>query len=257
MDAVFKIFLAYGWWGILGIIACIGLYFFGKWVVKKMTTHVTTGLEEVGKNLTTEISNQNKELVTTIMQQHDKLINYMIHHEDATQKNHDAMLDARMKLTEDIKNALKEIGLSHHAARAFIVEFHNSYQNLSGTPFAKFSCTYEWVDKNIMPLQIAVKDLQFSILSTVVRKVYQSKNQQIAYYDIKDFINDCPALIPFFKDYPAETMVCTAMYDRNNRMIGGLILEWSEKPNNINFNQLHIQAAELTSMINLRYKYLK
>lgn len=257
METIFKVFLTYGWWGILGIVICIGLWWFGKWAIKKMATNVTSGLEEVGKNLTTEISNQNKELVTTIMQQHDKLINYMINNKADEAKNHDAMLDDRMKLTEDIKNALKEIGLTHHAERVFIVEFHNSYQNLSGTPFAKFSCTYEWVDKNIMPLQIAVKDLQFSILSTVVQKVYHSKSQQIAYYDIEEFINDCPALAPYFKDYPAKTMVCTAMYDRNNRMIGGLILEWAEKPEDINFNQLHIQAAELTSMINLRYKYLK
>lgn len=257
MEAVFKIFLAYGWWGILGIVICIGLYFFGKWVVKKMTTHVTTGLEEIGKNLTTEISNQNKELVTTIMQQHDKLINHMIHHEDNAQKNHNEMLKERMKLTEDIKNALKDIGLIHKAQRVFIIEFHNSYQNLSGTPFAKFSCTYEWCERGYASIQFTVKDLQFSALSGAINKVYKSNSQQLIYNDINDFITDCPALAAAFETYPCKSMACTAMYDKNNVMIGALVIEWDYKPENINNNQLHIQAAELTSMINLRYKYLK
>ena len=257
MDVVLKIFLTYGWWGLLGIVICIGAYWLGKYFVKKLSKNVTSGLEEIGKTLTTEISNQNQELIKTIMAQHDKLIDHMIDNKEKEEQNHSVMLDDRMKLTEDIKNKLKDIGQIHNCQRVFIIEFHNSYQNLSGTPFAKFSCTYEWVDKGVMPFQIAIKDLQFSVLSTVVRKVYKSENQQVIYYNIEDFINDCPAFATYFQDYPAETMVCTAMYDRNNMMIGGLILEYKTKPDNINLNQLHIQAAELTSMINLRYKYLK
>ena len=257
MDVIFKIFLEYGWWGILGIVLCLGLYFTGKYITKRLTKTISSDMAEVGKQLTTEISSQNKELVTTIMQQHDKLINHMINHENDRKINHNTMLGERMLITEDIKNSLRDIGQIHNCQRVFIVEFHNSYQNLSGTPFAKFSCTYEWCDRGFSSVQFAIKDLQFSALSGAISKVYKSNTQQLVYYDIDEFIQDCPALSAAFEAFPCKTMVCTAMYDRDNIMIGALVLEWNYKPDKINLNQLHIQAAELTSMINLRYKYLK
>ena len=78
MDVVLKIFLTYGWWGLLGIVVCVGAYWLGKYFVKKLSKNVTSGLEEIGKTLTTEISNQNQELIKTIMAQQDKLIDHMI-----------------------------------------------------------------------------------------------------------------------------------------------------------------------------------
>lgn len=268
MSSIIDIFVNYGWEGINAIILILILFYGGKFLIKKISSNMKTGLEEVGIKLTDKMSEhnqklskqlaeQNSQLIGTIVSQQNKIINHIIDNNAADIRNHNVALGERMELTEDIKNALKDIGQIHNCQRAFIIEFHNSYQNLSGTPFAKFSCTYEWVDKGITPLQLDIKDLQFGVLSTVVRKVYKSENQQIVYNNIKNFIKDCPALAKFFTDSPAETMVCTAMYDHDNKMIGGLILVYTSKPDKINLNQLHIQAAELTSMINLRYKYIK
>lgn len=257
METLFKIFLEQGWLGMIGILICTFIFFGAKYLLNKMNKNMNSGFEQLGKTLITEMHEQNKHLINTILDQQNKIIDHIIDNNINEQKKHNTALTERMELTEDIKNTLKDIGQIHNCQRVFIVEFHNSYQNLSGTPFAKFSCTYEWIDKGVKSIQLEIKDLQFGILSTVVRKVYQSHTQQIVYYDIKEFIKDCPALGKFFKECAAETMVCTAMYDRDNRMIGGLVLEYDYKPENINLIQLHIQAAELTSMLNLRYKYIK
>lgn len=59
METIFKIFLTYGWWGLLGIVVCILLFLAGRFFLKRISTNVSTGLEQVGKNLTTEITKQN------------------------------------------------------------------------------------------------------------------------------------------------------------------------------------------------------
>lgn len=67
METLFKIFLSYGWWGLLGIVVCVILFFLSKIIIKKISSNVSTGLEQVGKNLTKEISEQNKTLVDTFI----------------------------------------------------------------------------------------------------------------------------------------------------------------------------------------------
>ena len=258
MNQIHDIFIQYGWAGINAVIVILVLYYGGRYAIKKMSKNMTTGLEEVGKNLTSEISNQNKELVNTIVNQQNLMLEHIITSKKDAEKNHTEMLGERMALTEEIKDSLKDIGHIHGAQRVFVVEFHNSNQNLSGTPFAKWSCTYEWCDKNIASVQFAVKDLQFSALSGAVNKLYNSQAQQLVYNKLEDLLLDCPALRQLFTTYPCNSLVCTAMYDRDNILIGALILEFiNNGMEKLNLNQLHIQAAELTSLINVRYKYLK
>lgn len=255
---MFKVFLVYGWWGLLGIAVCIGLFFLAKFFLKKISTNVSTGLEQVGKNLTNEITKQNQTLIDTMITQQDKLLNHLLNKEEQKQANHNSMLEKRIELSEEISNAIKEIGLTHNSHRVFILEFHNSYQNLSGTPFAKYSCTYEWFEKGAEPIQFKCKDLPFSSLSHVVNDIFKTKKQQVIYDDMKKFEEYCPSLMMFFKDTETTCIAYTAMYDKNNTLVGLLVLEYqNDMYKYVNYDQLHIQAAELTSILNLRYKYLK
>ena len=230
MEKLYDIFLTYGWEGLIGIAFLILLIYNGKIVVKKLTNSMASGLEDVGKKMTDEIASQNQKLVSTIISQEDKLINHIINCKSDERTNHNNMLEKKIELSDEILSSLREIGLTYNAQRAFILEFHNSYQNLSGTPFAKYSCTYEWFEKGLAPMQFKCIDLPFSSLSNVVSTLLKSKHQQIIY---------------------------TSMYDKNNILIGLLVLEYHHNPPKINLNQLHIKAAELTSILNLRYKYLK
>ena len=268
MDSLYNIFAEYGWAGINAVIICLVLFYGGKYVIKKLTNNMHTGLEKVGSNLTDkmaeqndkladQLATQNEKLVQTIVDQQGQLLGHLLDTKQNEQKNHNEMLGERMALTEEIKDGLKDVGHIHGAQRVFIVEFHNSNQNLSGTPFAKWTCTYEWREKNIASVQFAVKDLPFSGLSGAVNKLYNSQEQQLVYEKLDDLLDDCPALRDLFTKYPCNSIICTAMYDRDNILIGALILEFiGNGMNKLNIGQLHIQAAELTSLINVRYKYL-
>ena len=258
METLFKIFLEYGWWGILGIILCIGLFFGGQYMIKKINKNMSSGLETIGKELTKEISEQNKELVTKIIANQDKLLDHILDQKTMERKNHNVMLHEKMQLSDEINMTLKDIMNIHNAQRAFILSFHNSGENLSGTPFPKYSCEYEWFDKGLLPLQFKCKNLSFSSLAHIVNNILKSSNQQII-YSIEDLYQYSPSLYALLKDDLSETLVYTAMYDKNNNLIGLLVLEYKKENSleHVNLNQLHIQAAELISMLNLRYKYIE
>lgn len=257
METMYNIYVNYGWQAVVGLVLAILLIYNGKLIVKKLSNSMTTGLEAVGKKLTTEMSNQNKELINVVIAQQDKMLDHIINNKHNEVVNHNNMLEKRIQLSDEISQSLREIGLTHNSQRAFILEFHNSYQNLSGTPFAKYSCTYEWFDKGIEPLQFKCKDMPFSSLGHVVSAIFKSGNQQVQYSNMDDFAKDAPGLNALLRDERTKQVVYTAMYDRNNTMIGLLVLEYQSEPKSLNLNQLHIQAAELTSILNLRYKYLE
>ncbi len=240
MDIYFSIFQQYGWWGILGIALCIGLFIVAKYITKKFNKNITSGLEKVGETLTNQLAEQNKELTHTIVNSQEKLINYLINKDDEKAQNHNNMLNERMTLAEDINQALKDIMNIHHAQRVFILEFHNSYSNLSGIPFAKYSCNYEWFDKGLSPLGHKVVGLPFGSIAKVVSDVLNSETQQVIYTDIDKLEDDNPSLVQIFKDPKTEAIVYTGMYDKNNILIGLLVLEYHTKINNLNLSQLHI-----------------
>ena len=53
-----------------------------------------------------------------------------------------------------------------------------------------------------------------------------------------------------------KNIVYTALYDNNQKMIGILCLEYHcNIPAHLEFNQLEIESAQLSSILNLRYKF--
>ena len=147
MEILFNILDNYGIWGGIGLLICMGSFLLFKWLENKLSDDVTTGMEKVGEKLTNQISKQNDKLVNTIIEQQDKLVNHVLNKESIQEENHNNMLNERIVLTEEINTSLKDIMYIHNSQRAFIIEFHNSYKNLSGVPFAKYSCTFEWFEK--------------------------------------------------------------------------------------------------------------
>ena len=259
MEAVFNIFNTYGWWGILGLALCGIIYISILYFSKKITKHVSTGLEKVGEKLTDQISTQNTTLMNCIVDQQKELVNYLITKEFNDQKNHNDMVNERMILAQEINNSLKDIMYIHNSQRAFIIELHNSFSNVSGVPFAKYSCTYEWFEKGLLPLTSKITGLPFSQISKIVLDIIHSSTQQKVYTDIKKLEEENPVLFAQVKDERTTAIVYTAMYDKNNVLMGLLVLEYQHpiSKKDINLNQLKVEAAELTSILNIRYKYIK
>lgn len=257
MDVVLNIFEKYEWGGIIAIVLCILIYLGAQWLSNKLSDDVSTGLEKVGVKLTEQMSKQNDQLLNTIVNQQDKLLDHLIHKEANDKELHNEMVTDKIQLADEINTSLKEIMLSHHAQRAFIIEFHNSNNNLSGIPFAKYSCTYEWFDKGLFGLSGKCNSLPFSQMARITSEVIQSDKQIKIYNNMKMMEDNNPSLFSTLKDAKTKQLIYSAMYDKNNILIGMLVLEY-QKDHDITdeeINQLGVQTAELTSIINLRYKY--
>lgn len=222
-----------------------------------LVSNMSSGLERLGENLTNQISNQNIKLVDTIVDQQKNLVGYLLNKDLNEKQKHDNMLGERIILADDVNMKCKDIMLKHNAKRAFIIEFHNSYTNLSGIPFAKYSINYEWFDKGVYPLQYKAQGLPFSGLAKVVKDIYNTPNQQIVYDDLESFEKENPVLMSLFKDDFNKVIIYTGLHDNRNMLIGFLVLEYGDNydPNNVNLDQLRIESAEITSMLNIRYKY--
>ena len=259
MDAIFEIFNNYGWWSLLGVAAIGGMYLLFQFLSKKITGDVTDGMEKIANRMTQSIADQNKELVKGLSAQNEKLIDFIVAGKQNDDNQHEGMLEERMELAEDINTKLKDIMHIHNAQRAFIIEFHNSYKNLSGVPFAKYSCTYEWFEKGLAPFSNRCLGLPFSSMSRIVADILKTPEKQKCYTDLVKMEEENPTLFSMLADAETNTtgVVYTAMFDNKNTLIGLLVLEYQRpiKEKDVNMNELRLETAELTSILNLRYKY--
>jgi len=257
MDVIVEIFDKYGWGGIIGLIICLAIFFGGKWLSKKLEDDMSSGLEKVGEKLTDQMSKQNDQLINTIIGQQDKLLDHLLDKQKKADIRHGDMMIDKIKLADEINQSLKEIMLTHNSQRAFIIEFHNTSSNLSGIPFAKYSCTYEWFDKGLMPLAAKCNSLPFSQMATITNEVLAEPSQIKIYDDMSKMADNNPSLFASVKDTKTKSIVYSAMFDKNNILIGMLVLEY-QKEHTITqeeLNQLGVETVQLTSIINIRYKY--
>jgi small-conductance mechanosensitive channel len=247
----------YGILGVVGLIVCMGLFLLAKWLSNKLSDDLKSGMEKVGEKLTDQLSIQHNKLINTIVDQQERLVNHLLSKQSDATENHSNMLSERINLTEEINNELKDIMNIHNSQRAFIIEFHNSYKNLSGVPFAKYSCTFEWFEKGLQPLTTKLNALPFSMLSRVVADILNEPSGMKIYTDMEKMENENPSLFAACKDNKTKAIVYSSMYDRNNILIGLLILEYQVPLSeaHLNLDQLKVQTAELTSILNIRYKY--
>ena len=257
MSVFFEIWDKYGWLGIGGLLLCMILFILIKKLGNKISCEMTSGLEKVGEKLTDQISKQNDKLMDSMVEQQKQLIDYLITEKKSDQNRHNDMINDKEDLAVDINDYLKDIMNIHNSQRAYILEFHNHNENLSGTPFVKYSCKYEWFEPGYDPLMGICKDMAFSSIAQITKDVRQSENQCVVYTDINKFSKTNPSISYYIKNDSTKAYVFKALYDKNNILIALLVLEYNYEidPSKIKFNKLLVESAELTQLINLRYKY--
>ena len=257
MSIFFEIWDKYGWLGIGGLLLCMILFILIKKLGNKISCEMTSGLEKVGEKLTDQISKQNDKLMDSMVEQQKQLIDYLITEKKSDQNRHNDMINDKEDLAVEINDYLKDIMNIHNSQRAYILEFHNHNENLSGTPFVKYSCKYEWFEPGYDPLMGVCKDMAFSSIAQITKDVRQSENQCVVYTDINKFSKANPSISYYIKNDSTKAYVFKALYDKNNILIALLVLEYNYEidPAKIKFNKLLVESAELTQLINLRYKY--
>lgn len=247
-EALFEVISKYGWWSLL-IAAGMGLiYICVKLVANKITDGVKGGMDDITNRLTTTVTNQlqeissssssqmemlssnitkqNNELIKAMGIQNEKLLSYIMYSKQAADDIHDKKVEQRMDIAETIINRLREIMMTAHAQRAFIIEFHNSFKNLGGTPFAKYTCTYEWFDKGLDQIGSKCVAMPYSSMARIVGDVKRTGVHQKLYTDIGKMKSENPQLFSLLGDSKTLAVFYNMLYDDNNKMTGMLVVEW-------------------------------
>jgi len=247
-DTLFEIIGKYGWWSLL-IVAGMGLiYLCVKLVANKITDGVKGGMDDIANKLTGTVANQlqelsstnssqiellsqniakqNNELVKAMGIQNEKLLSYIMNNGKASEELHDRRVEKRMDIAESIIDKLREIMHITHGKRAFIIEFHNSYKNLAGAPFAKYTCTFEWFDKGLEQIGTKIVGLPYSTMARIVGDVKRTGKHQKLYTDMVKMEEENPQLFSLLKDERTVAIFYNTLYDEDNKMMGMLVVEW-------------------------------
>ena len=254
-----EIFQQYGITGVLLLTIGFLTYYIIKHSISEMNNNMNKGIDKIAQQLSTSISDQNKKMFEQLSSQNDKIITYILNSNSlSTDTLHNQKLNERMEITETINGKLKDILQYSGAQRVIILEFHNSNQNLVGIPFAKFSATYEWFRRGVRPIQNVCKSMTFSTISSVVKDLTDNQKQQIVYDDLVGLMQQNPALSDILDQAKAKSVIFNAMYNDKNYILGLVAIEFSgDIPNHVNLNTITEDVIEITSLINLNYKYDK
>jgi hypothetical protein len=255
IETLYSIFEKYGWTGL-----CIGalmvcLYFLIVHLGKKLTKNMDSGMEKIAQAMTTNMANQNEKLVESIGKQNEKLIDFFIHNKTSEQLDHNNKLNERMQISQVVNDRIKDIMYYMKSDRVIILEFHNSNQNLSGVPFAKYSCTYEWFKRGVQPLSSKCTNMSFSSISSVVCDMQNEELHQKIYENIEVIAEVNPSLYGLLDEINCVAIIYNGLYDMHNNLIGLLGVEYHKPlPKNISKELVDLEhdASTLSSILNLK-----
>lgn len=264
LSSISEVLLRYGWGGVtfvilFTIITVLAVRYFSSRIGNRINVDISTGIDRISENLTENMSKQNENLVRAMSDQNSRLIEYFINNRRESADTHDRKLMQRMNLSKDITFKMKDILNINHCQRVSIIEFHNSNFNIDGSPFAKYSMTYEWVDYNTPSIMIQSKDVQFSVISYIYYEVLHSGGGYFRLENMESVKEQNPVLYQLKNSQGVQSELYVGMYDDRNTLIGLLGLEWHTYPipSFIDVDDLMTDASALCALLNIHNNYEK
>ena len=138
-----------------------------------------------------------------------------------------------LNINSSIKGILRDIYDDFNASRIAVYVFHNGVYSSHGLPFFKISCICEIVRKNSgvmknidahnsMPLQMF--DNSISYLSKHGHMIVEDADD-----DENENVKNSPVLCGMLKSNNIKSAVGIALYDKEDNILGILIVEFNEK----------------------------
>lgn len=235
----------YATYGVTGLIVLIVLtigYFGLKKLFEKSKNSTTSAIE----NSFTKMS---ETLSETIKEQNDKILDaFIIQSNKNNETMHEVLMKAlsdktvndniahaqsinrRIKISSKVQQKVNNLFYSFNCDRAFILEFHNNKQNLTGLSFVWYDMVYEAVAKGFYTLQNVYKDQEISQLIPVIDAVNDGGGY--AHFLLEDLENLKYESTALYNRLRVERQLTEALlvglYDSNNSMIGLLVLEYED-----------------------------
>lgn len=221
---------------ITGLVFALGIYF--KKISSKNTDKTNNVLSDGFTTLAGDMAKNNTELINALIEQNknntvaflDIVKTTLKQHDIDTDKEYDDKLTLRKDVSYIIKQKIHDLLNRYNADRAFILEFHNNKQNLTGLPFLWFDMTFEEIAKGINTIQAAWKDQEASQLLPVVKDINDNDGFKIySLEDLEELQHTSSVLYRRLRvDRQLQEAIMVGLYDNNNKIIGIFILEYED-----------------------------
>ena len=235
----------YATYGVTGLIVLIALtigYFALKKVFEKSKNSTTSAIEngftKMSESLSETIKEQNDKILDAFIIQsnknnetmHEVLLKALSDKSTSDNIAHAQSINRRIKISSKVQQKVNNLFYSFNCDRAFILEFHNNKQNLTGLSFVWYDMVYEAVAKGFYTLQNSYKDQEISQLIPVIDAVNDGGGY--AHFLLDDLENLKYESTALYNRLRVERQLTEALlvglYDSTNSMIGLLVLEYED-----------------------------
>ena len=152
----------------------------------------------------------------------------LVNHRQQNKNIHDRNLKLRETASLKIKTKIHDLLNRYNCDRAFILEFHNSKQNMTGLSFLWYDMTFEEIAKGVPTIQTYWKDQEASTLLPVVKDICDEDGFKIyTIEDLEELQHKSTVLYHRLRiERQLQEAIMIALYGSNNEIIGILILEY-------------------------------
>lgn len=235
----------YATYGVTGLIVLITLtigYFGLKKLFEKSKTSTTSAIEssftKMSETLSETIKDQNDKILDAFIIQSNKN-NETMHEvlmkalsDKSTNDNiaHAQSINRRIKISSKVQQKVNNLFYSFNCDRAFILEFHNNKQNLTGLSFVWYDMVYEAVAKGFYTLQNTYKDQEISQLIPLIDTVNEGGGYaHLLLEDLENLKYESTALYNRLRvERQLTEALLVGLYDTHNSIIGLLVLEYED-----------------------------
>lgn len=233
IKSLIELFEAYGWPGVVAIIAILIVYYFVSKKDKNSLDTIKSGFNA----LTTTITDQNSTLVEAITSSNEKtqerlfnLISKSLDDREAQkEKHHKVSLSKRTEVSELVDDIMFDLLNITNCQRVVLIEFHNSKENLDGLSYLWYDIQHEKQARGVESISAKCRNLQATNLRPIVKRVNNSKNHivNINADDIENIYNESTVLYAHFKEINVEHLIYIGLYNNEtNELIGILGFEY-------------------------------
>lgn len=274
LETLYNILQKYGITGVVVVVLGTAIVLLIKQVIHNLNDNVddkfntfadkiTTNNQKQIEVLTNNLQKQQDTLINTLSTNNNKMLNAIISMNPNNKQDHDSKFKGRVISTKELNLKLKEITLECNATFTAVFEFHNNSTNLCGIPFAKFTCSFEWVaNRKPATLMTKIISFPFALIEPIVTDLINTDDgRQIIYKDINSTGDVYDALDTIFGQMQnkPKSLIVNGMWDNNDNMIGLMIVGYKDDiPNYLSqhrIQELKFETTQVTSMLNLNYKY--
>ena len=248
----------YGYGGLVISILLVVLFLLLPYFFKRSDKKMHDGLKEVTTTLTEAIKDENKELINGLKENQTKLIDNqfeLVKNLLIDQKvEHDKNLNTRDKISLPIQNKINHLKDFYRCSRVSVFEFHNSLVNMNGLPFKWYDLSYESVARGVHAVSYETRNMPFSVLLPIIKKIENGDVMLFKKDDIEDFYNSSSVLYDFCLRHNINDLIVAPLINKDQQLVGLITLEYSGDnyiDDEVIIDDLELEAHAISTLLEL------